>query len=84
MLATPTLRQLEYVVAVADTGLGIDEAEHASIFERFQKLEGAANSNDGSGLGLTITRALTERLGGTLTLESEPGVGSEFRLFFPG
>ncbi|NVN38158.1 hybrid sensor histidine kinase/response regulator [Komagataeibacter swingsii] len=64
---------------VADTGPGIAEEDHARIFEPFER--GAATAEvPGTGLGLTITRLLTEILGGELTFTSRPGGGSRFRV----
>ena len=63
---------------VADTGPGIAACDQQRIFEPFERaaLEGVP----GTGLGFTITRLLTEILGGEITLESRPGEGSRFRV----
>jgi signal transduction histidine kinase len=66
---------------VADTGRGIPDAQRESIFQPFVQVEkGLTRSVDGSGLGLAVGRELTERMGGTLTVTSEVGVGSRFVL----
>jgi len=62
---------------VSDTGRGIAPADQARIFEPFERA--ADGSVPGTGLGLTITRLLTEILGGEITLDSRPGEGSRFR-----
>jgi signal transduction histidine kinase/DNA-binding response OmpR family regulator len=71
---------------IVDTGIGIAEADLARIFMPFERVEHADRPKKaGSGLGLTITRHLTEALGGELTVTSVPDQGSKFsvRLFLP-
>jgi signal transduction histidine kinase/CheY-like chemotaxis protein/purine-cytosine permease-like protein len=64
---------------IADTGIGIDEADLVRIFEPFERVEGArAPITPGIGLGLTITRLLTQIMGGELTVTSQPNQGSRF------
>ncbi len=66
---------------VSDTGRGIGEADQAKIFEPFGRGEEDARSlTPGLGLGLTITKLLSETLGGDIALESERGKGSTFRV----
>jgi PAS domain S-box-containing protein len=67
------------VFRVADTGPGISRAEAERVFEPFLQLEGPSTPNS-SGLGLTISRLLAKELGGDITVESEIGQGSVFRL----
>jgi len=64
---------------IADTGPGIAEEDYGRIFEPFERGSGSAGV-PGTGLGLTITRLLTEILGGELTFTSTPGAGSRFRV----
>jgi len=68
---------------VADSGVGIAEADLQRIFEPFERV-GNSGSAPGIGLGLTITRLLTEIMGADLSVESRPGAGSSFkvRMFF--
>ncbi|MGV3549679.1 hybrid sensor histidine kinase/response regulator [Rhizobium sp.] len=66
---------------ISDTGLGIPEADLPVIFEPFQRGTGQqAQLAPGLGLGLTITRLLTQTLGGEITVESEQGKGTTFRV----
>jgi signal transduction histidine kinase/CheY-like chemotaxis protein len=69
---------------VADTGIGIAHENHAVIFEEFGQVQHPLQGKfRGTGLGLPLSRRLAELLGGTLTLESEPGVGSVFSVTLP-
>jgi two-component system, OmpR family, phosphate regulon sensor histidine kinase PhoR len=66
-------------ITVNDPGLGIPPAEHERIFEKFYRLDTQlTRAGGGTGLGLYITRELVRRMGGRITLDSEPGVGSTF------
>ncbi|MEO0623028.1 MAG: ATP-binding protein [Pseudomonadota bacterium] len=65
---------------VSDTGRGIPGVERERIFQPFERIEDPRAPVPGTGLGLTITKLLTEMLGGELTLDSTPGEGSTFRV----
>lgn len=69
---------------VKDTGIGISEQDKFVIFEPFRQVE-TNNSRmyGGNGLGLSISRALVEKLGGTIKVESEVGQGSTFSFSIP-
>jgi signal transduction histidine kinase len=71
-------------LTVRDGGLGIPTAEQERIFEKFYRLDPALTRGvGGSGLGLYISRELVSRMGGTLTVRSEPGVGAAFVVDLP-
>jgi len=68
---------IEY--SVKDTGIGIEKDKQHSIFDRFTQADNSLSKiYEGSGLGLSITKAYVEMLGGTVWVESEPGTGSTF------
>ena len=67
---------------VTDTGPGIAEADRAAIFEAYFRSAATAGAA-GVGLGLAISQALVEQMGGALSVESELGKGSSFILRFP-
>jgi signal transduction histidine kinase/DNA-binding response OmpR family regulator len=72
------------VFAVSDTGIGIAPEHEALIFEEFTQLEHRLQTQvRGTGLGLPLSRRLAELLGGTLSVTSEPGIGSSFKLRLP-
>ena len=68
---------------VEDTGPGIASEQLDQIFEAFVQGEAARNGEKGTGLGLTISRGLVEMMGGEITVESELGRGSLFRVTIP-
>jgi signal transduction histidine kinase len=70
------------VVSVRDDGVGIAEADQARIFEEFQQV-GTSNWQEGTGLGLALSRRLVELHGGLLRVESESGKGSTFTFNLP-
>jgi two-component system phosphate regulon sensor histidine kinase PhoR len=70
-------------IAVRDTGSGIPARDLPRIFERFYKVDRARGGQPGSGLGLSIARHLVELQGGTITAESNPGVGTVVRVRLP-
>ncbi len=72
------------LVRVKDTGIGIPEEQLPHIFDRFHQVDGAvANAYEGTGIGLSLVTELVELHHGTITVHSEPGVGSEFIVALP-
>ncbi|HEY8732762.1 MAG TPA: ATP-binding protein [Candidatus Limnocylindria bacterium] len=72
------------VVAVRDTGIGIAPADQARVFEEFAQAHGGATpEQEGTGLGLTLSRKLVELHGGRIWVESELGKGSTFAFTLP-
>ena len=67
---------------LADNGVGIEKDDLKHIFERLYKCD-KGRSEKGSGLGLSIVHQLVEKMGGSITVESFPGEGTEFMLLFP-
>ena len=66
-------------VAVSDSGIGIDAAQQARLFQAFSQADNSiSRSYGGTGLGLVTSKQLAERLGGTIELQSEAGKGSTF------
>lgn len=65
-----------------DNGIGIEKEDLKHIFERLYKCD-KGRSEKGSGLGLSITHQLVEKMNGTITADSVPGKGTEFILLFP-
>jgi PAS domain S-box-containing protein len=71
-------------VEVRDTGVGIPQEELAQLFERFYRVDkDRSRATGGSGLGLAISKQIVEMHGGDISVESEVGVGSIFRIRIP-
>jgi signal transduction histidine kinase len=71
-------------IAVCDTGTGIAPEHIEYIFEAFRQIDQTnTRKHSGTGLGLAITRTLVGMMGGTLTVSSQPGKGSSFRIELP-
>jgi signal transduction histidine kinase len=74
----------EVEIAVTDNGPGIPENQVEHIFERFTRGDaGLTQRVGGTGLGLAISKSLVELHGGTITVDSTPGIGSSFRFRLP-
>jgi heavy metal sensor kinase len=69
---------------VSDTGIGIESADLENVFERFYRADKArSRESGGAGLGLAIGRWIAEAHGGSISVESKPGIGSEFSVLLP-
>lgn len=76
--------QLCIVLQVKDTGIGLQPERAARVFDAFTQADASTTRKyGGSGLGLTITREFCEMMGGTIEVQSEPGVGSVFTATLP-
>ena len=72
------------IFAVSDTGIGIAPEDRERVFEEFGQIEGPLQRRiKGTGLGLPLSRKLAELLGGSVSVRSEPGVGSTFYAVIP-
>ncbi len=72
------------IIQVADTGVGIARDELPQLFDRFHRVDGApGRSFEGSGIGLALVDELVRLHGGTVSVDSEPGVGSRFTASLP-
>jgi two-component system sensor histidine kinase EvgS len=74
----PSVLQVD--IAVQDTGIGISSDDLKRLFKPFAQAQRQAGSTAGTGLGLVISRSLCEMMGGRLTLDSEPGVGTTVKV----
>ena len=79
----------ELLLSVSDTGVGVAASDHEIIFEKFRQAKGVTGSDgltrehSGTGLGLSIVRELCRLLGGDISLSSQLGCGSTFRVVLP-
>lgn len=77
-------KTLHLEISVRDTGIGISQRDTARIFEHFEQVENASHTpQQGSGLGLSIVKAIVETMGGEIRVQSEQSKGSVFTVTFP-
>ena len=75
---------VDILIDVTDTGIGIPQDKQAAVFEKFMQADlSTSRKYGGTGLGLTITRQLTEMMGGNITLESSENIGTCFHVRIP-
>ncbi|MDA8407532.1 MAG: ATP-binding protein [Deltaproteobacteria bacterium] len=70
------------MLCVSDTGAGMDRKTLSKIFDPFFSTK-QMSSRRGTGLGLSVTKKIVEQLGGHIKCESEPGQGTECKVFLP-
>ena len=73
----------EVEIAVRDRGKGIPHDKIPMLFQKFQQLDGSERKVQGTGLGLTITKALVEQHGGRIAVASTMGEGTTFTITLP-
>ena len=73
----------QVMIEIKDTGYGIPKQEMPYIFQRFNRVRELQDKATGTGLGLAITKALVEAHGGSISVQSEEGVGSTFIIVLP-
>ncbi|MBN2533948.1 MAG: response regulator [Spirochaetales bacterium] len=74
----------EFCISVKDTGIGIPVEKKDFIFEKFHQIDNSANRKyDGTGIGLSLVKEILSLHHGRITVESEPGKGSNFTAYFP-
>ena len=84
LIVEPGIWPNEISFLVRDTGIGIAPEAQSRIFREFEQAdERIARSYGGTGLGLSISERIVKRMGGRITLESQPGVGSTFEVSVP-
>ncbi|NJP05737.1 MAG: PAS domain S-box protein [Chloroflexaceae bacterium] len=76
-------RQHRLLFEIEDTGYGIDSDESGSLFEAFAQTSNSTLVQEGTGLGLAISQQFVHLMGGTISVESQKGVGSVFRFTVP-
>ncbi len=68
------------IISIQDNGIGISKDKHEKVFDMFYR---ASVMSEGTGIGLYIVKETVEKLNGIITLDSEPGRGSDFRVYLP-
>ncbi|MGC2132162.1 MAG: ATP-binding protein [Xanthobacteraceae bacterium] len=84
IIVEPGAQPDDIVIAVRDTGIGIAAEDQTRVFLEFEQADvGPTRKFDGIGVGLTISKRIVERMGGSIAIESVPGQGSTFRVTVP-
>ena len=74
---------MQWALVVSDSGLGLDTAQQARLFNPFDRLGAERGPVQGTGLGLALSRQLAHAMGGEIDVSSTPGLGSSFTLRLP-
>lgn len=74
----------EIRLEVKDDGIGIPQEQQEKVWQRFYQVDPSRSAGNGAGLGLAMVRKIAQAHGGSMTLESIPGLGSTFTLHLPG
>lgn len=83
-ISTSYLDSNHLLIEIQDEGVGIKKEDKDKVFKKFIRLENHLTSKtQGNGLGLYITKKLVEEMNGKIAFESEPGIGTTFKLTFP-
>ena len=84
IIVEPDAQPDAIAISVRDTGIGISAEDQARIFLEFEQADGGSTRKfGGTGLGLTISKRIVERMAGSIAVESVPGEGSTFRVSLP-
>src|SRR5580700_132381 len=84
IIVEPDAQPDAIAISVRDTGIGISAEDQARIFLEFEQADGSSTRKfGGTGLGLTISKRIVERMAGSIAVESVPGEGSTFRVSLP-
>ena len=79
LIASYDLAVQRFAIKVEDTGVGLSQAQQSKLFQRFSQLDATSSRrHGGTGLGLAICKGFTEAMGGSIGVNSQPGVGSTF------
>jgi signal transduction histidine kinase len=78
-----TVEGSRFRLEVEDTGIGIDPEDMARLFQEFQQLQNSRSADQGTGLGLALTRHIVEAQGGQVSVRSNPGRGTIFSAVLP-
>ena len=73
----------QLIIRVKDTGIGIEKKNLPHLFERFFQIPNDQSQQAGTGIGLALCKELVELMDGTISVASEPGLGSEFKVVLP-
>ena len=73
----------QIILQVSDSGLGIPKSARTKIFQKMYRADNVKHKFEGSGLGLYITKTMTDHLNGKISVESAPDKGTTFTVLLP-